>query len=73
MFKEWNTLMYNKSNNCVQIHDMGVLGQGFVALTLVDEVRMKKTQDSSKWLFWDNLIPEIKSKAPNQFSDITFE
>ena len=28
-------------------------------------VRMKKTQESSKWLFLDNLIPEIESKAPN--------
>ena len=28
-------------------------------------VRMKKTQESSKWLFLDNLTPEIKSKAPN--------
>ena len=36
-----------------------------MALTLGDEVRMKKTQESSKWLFWDNLIPEIESKAPN--------
>ena len=36
-----------------------------MALTLADEVRMKKTQESSKWLFLDNLIPEIESKAPN--------
>jgi hypothetical protein len=28
-------------------------------------VRMKKTQESSKWLFLGNLIPEIDSKAPN--------
>jgi hypothetical protein len=28
-------------------------------------VRMKKTQESSKWLFLGNLIPEIESKAPN--------
>ena len=28
-------------------------------------VRMKKTHDSSKWLFLGNLILEIESKAPN--------
>ena len=28
-------------------------------------VWMKKTQDSSNWLFLGNLIPEIESKAPN--------
>ena len=28
-------------------------------------MRMKKTQESSKWLFLGNLIPEIESKAPN--------
>jgi hypothetical protein len=28
-------------------------------------VRMKKTQESSKWLFLGNLIPEIESKTPN--------
>ena len=28
-------------------------------------VRMIKTQESSKWLFLDSLIPEIESKAPN--------
>ena len=28
-------------------------------------VRMKKMQESSKWLFLGNLIPEIESKAPN--------
>ena len=35
--------------------------------------RMKKTQESSKWLFLDNLTTEIESKAPNYSSDITFE
>ena len=36
-----------------------------MALTLGDEVRMKKTQESSRWIFLDNLILEIESKAPN--------
>ena len=36
-------------------------------------VRMEKTQETSKWLFLGNLIPEIESKALNQSSDITFE
>ena len=33
----------------------------------------KKMQESSKCLFWGNLIPEIESKVPNESSDITFE
>ena len=40
-------------------------GQGFAALTLADELRMKKMQESSKCLFWGNMIMEIESKAPN--------
>ena len=36
-----------------------------MALTLADEVWMKKMQQSCKWLFLDNLIPEIESKVPN--------
>ena len=34
---------------------------------------MKKTKESSKWLFLGNLIQEIESKAPNRSSDVTFE
>ena len=40
-------------------------GPGIRGTQVKSSVRMKKTQESSKWLFLDNLIPEIESKAPN--------
>ena len=49
-------------NSCVYI---GSFRPGIRSTQLKSSVRMKKTQDSSKWLFLDNLIPEIESKAPN--------
>ena len=45
-------------------HD-GTSGGGIRGTHLKPSVRMKKTQDSSKWLFLGNLILEIESKAPN--------
>ena len=40
------------------------MGQGFVDRT--ETIRSdEKNEESSKWLFLDNLIPEIESKAPN--------
>ena len=38
---------------------------GIRGTQVLSSVRMKKTQDSSKWLFLGNLIPEIESKATN--------
>ena len=32
---------------------------------VLSSVRMKETQESSKWLFLGNLIPKMESKAPN--------
>jgi hypothetical protein len=40
-------------------------GLGICGTQVKSSVRMKKTQESSKWLFLGNLIPEIESKAPN--------
>ena len=40
-------------------------GPGIRGTHLKSSARMKKMQESSKWLFLGNLIPEIESKAPN--------
>ena len=42
-----------------------MLWPGICGTQVLSSVRMKKTQESSKWLFLGNLIPKIKSKAPN--------
>ena len=41
------------------------LRPGIRGTQVKSSVRMKKTQESSKWLFLGNLIPEIESEAPN--------
>ena len=41
------------------------LGPRIRGTQVKSSVRMKKTHESSKWLFLDHLIPEIESKAPN--------
>ena len=43
----------------------GYQGPGIHGTQIKSSVRMKKTHESSKRLFLGNLIPEIKSKAPN--------
>ena len=40
-------------------------GPGIRGTQVLSSVRMKKMQESSKWLFLGDLIPEIESKAPN--------
>jgi hypothetical protein len=38
---------------------------GISGTQVKSSMRMKKTKESSKWLFLGNFIPEIESKAPN--------
>jgi hypothetical protein len=40
-------------------------GPGIRGTQVKSSMQMKKTQESSKWLFLGNLILEIESKAPN--------
>ena len=50
----------SRARSAIALKRLGIRGT-----QVKSSVRMKKTQDSSKWLFLGNLIPEIESKAPN--------
>ena len=46
---------------------------GIRGTQVLSSVRMKKIQESYKWLFLGNLNPEIESKASNESSEVTFK
>ena len=58
----WRTLEISEISYNFQVKSKGPRIRG---TQVKSSVRMKKTQESSKWLFLGNLIPEIDSKAPN--------
>ena len=50
---------------CVYIVEYMNRRPGIRGTQVKSSMRMKKTQESSKLLFLDNLIPEIEPEAPN--------
>ena len=56
---------YARGVQCIKHVRVYVSGRGICGTQVKSYVRMKKTQQSSKWLFLGNLIPEIDSKGPN--------
>ena len=65
--KEWDCMSPQLHYTRYILHSVvdTLVGPRIRGTQVKSSVRMKKTQESSKWLFLDNLIPEIESKAPN--------
>ena len=62
--KMFNNFLIGKSKWVLYVTS-AYLGPRIRGTQVKSSERMKKTQESSKCLFLDNLTPEIESKAPN--------
>ena len=56
---------YARGVQCIKHVRVYVSGPGIRGTQVKSSMRMKKMQESSKWLFLGNLILEIESKGPN--------